>query len=102
MHVRLHQLNVSAKRQAGAFGHEINIKGRVNIINNLRYNGPSGAGDKFVDTRWGKEETVEELRTGRRLRSQRQGEKGKEKGGRLALRRTEKEPVHGMTFSPIS
>lgn len=41
-------------RQAQPFGHGINIKGRVNIINNLRYNGPSGVGNKFVDMRMGK------------------------------------------------
>lgn len=41
-------------RQAQSFGHGINIKGRVNIINNLRYNGPSGVGNKFVDMRMGK------------------------------------------------
>lgn len=45
-------------RQAEPFGHGINIKGRVNIINNLRYNGPSGAGNKFVDTKWGKVERL--------------------------------------------
>lgn len=43
-----------APRQAQPFGHGINIKGRVNIINNLRYNGPSGVGNKLVDMRWGK------------------------------------------------
>lgn len=40
-----------APRRPGPFGHGINIKGRVNIVNNLRYNGPSGVDDKFVDMR---------------------------------------------------
>lgn len=38
-----------APRRPEPFGHGINIKGRVNIVNNLRYNGPSGVDDKFVD-----------------------------------------------------
>lgn len=41
-----------APRRPEPFGHGINIKGRVNIVNNLRYNGPSGVDDKFVDMRW--------------------------------------------------
>lgn len=71
------QLSVAhAPRQAEPFGHGINIKGRVNIVNNLRYNGPSGADDKFVDTRRGKVENrgnwdasgeARELQRGRRL-----------------------------------
>jgi len=44
-----------APRRPEPFGHGINIKGRVNIVNNLRYNGASGAGDKFVDMRPGRD-----------------------------------------------
>lgn len=74
----------------------INIKGRVNIINNLRYNGPSGAGNKFVDTRWGKVER--DSRCGKQTRA-----RGMilRRGRRLAVRETgkqQREKERGTTF----
>lgn len=49
-----------ATRRPEPFGHGINIKGRVNIVNNLCYNGPSGADDKFVDMKSGRDERQRE------------------------------------------
>lgn len=58
-----------ATRRPEPFGHGINIKGRVNIVNNLRYNGPSGASDKFVDMRRDEKQRKKERENGRSKRS---------------------------------
>lgn len=64
-----------ASRQPEPFGHGINIKGRVNIVNNLRYNGPSGVNDKFVDMRPGRDRKQrEEERKGEPKRNNRNEE----------------------------
>lgn len=70
-----------APRRPEPFGHGINIKGRVNIVNNLRYNGPSGVDDKFVDMK------PEERSRGERGRGSERGEKQPQRERRLAVLR---------------